>query len=302
MGEFPTTATSYTAGTNPVSVAVGDFDGVNGPDVVVVNSGSGNVSVFLNKGDGTFPTTGVPVYKVGGSPHYVAIADFDGRNGPDIAVPNSANTVGVLLNNGDGTFPTNGGLSYPTSTGTGPTLISVGDFDGKLGPDLAILTTDNGAVAILLNHGDGTFPISGAFEYAATTNPIALGVGDIDGINGPDLVVGTSDKHANIFPNKGDGTFGVTPTAILLPDTPNTLVVSDVDGRNGPDLVTTSQFGVSAMTLLLNRGKGQFGSSIRYAVGYQPSAVAVGDVDGNMEPDVVVTSGDGLSVLLQTTP
>ncbi|MHC4129506.1 MAG: hypothetical protein ACYSUA_15335, partial [Planctomycetota bacterium] len=44
----------YTAGDNPYSVAVGDLDGVNGPDLAVANNASEDVSVLLNRGDGTF--------------------------------------------------------------------------------------------------------------------------------------------------------------------------------------------------------------------------------------------------------
>ncbi len=42
------------AGDGPVSVAIGDLDGVNGPDVAVANEFSDDVSVLLNQGDGTF--------------------------------------------------------------------------------------------------------------------------------------------------------------------------------------------------------------------------------------------------------
>ncbi len=44
----------YDSGDAPFSVAIGDLDGVNGPDLAVANGFSDNVSVLLNQGDGTF--------------------------------------------------------------------------------------------------------------------------------------------------------------------------------------------------------------------------------------------------------
>jgi hypothetical protein len=53
---------SYTTGSSPRSVAVGDFNGDGIPDLVVANQGTydnqnytdGSVNVLLGKGDGTF--------------------------------------------------------------------------------------------------------------------------------------------------------------------------------------------------------------------------------------------------------
>ena len=45
---------NYAAGTSPAAVAVGDFNRDGKPDLAVANSDSGNVSVLLNGGTGTF--------------------------------------------------------------------------------------------------------------------------------------------------------------------------------------------------------------------------------------------------------
>jgi hypothetical protein len=41
---------TYSTGTYPNSVAVADVNGDNKPDIIVANSGSNNVSVFLSLG------------------------------------------------------------------------------------------------------------------------------------------------------------------------------------------------------------------------------------------------------------
>ncbi|MHC4219824.1 MAG: hypothetical protein ACYSU7_15390, partial [Planctomycetota bacterium] len=93
----------YAAGDAPESVAIGDLDGVNGPDLAVANVWSDDVSVLLNLGDGTFAAA--VAYAAGDGPKSVAIGDLDGVNGPDLAVANwHSDDVSVLLNQGDGTF------------------------------------------------------------------------------------------------------------------------------------------------------------------------------------------------------
>ena len=68
---------------------------------------SGNVSVLLGNGDGTFQDE--VNYNAGTASHSVAIDDLNGDGDPDLAVANAgdshtASNVSVLLGNGDGTF------------------------------------------------------------------------------------------------------------------------------------------------------------------------------------------------------
>src|SRR5207253_1600962 len=70
------TATNFTAGAFPESVAVGDFNGDGKPDLAVANESGNTVSIFLGTGPGTFgPAT---TLAVGINPAFVAIGDFNG--------------------------------------------------------------------------------------------------------------------------------------------------------------------------------------------------------------------------------
>jgi len=76
---------------DPVSVAVGDFNGDNLPDIVSGNFAS--LSVLLGLGDGTFTTA--TNYFVGGK--YAAVGDFNGDSMPDIAL-DLGGKVGLFWN------------------------------------------------------------------------------------------------------------------------------------------------------------------------------------------------------------
>ena len=70
---FPADAT-YAVGDSPSSVAIGDLDGSGDLDLAVANAVSGNVSVLLNNGDGTFAPD--VIYGAG------TVADVFGRTIP----------------------------------------------------------------------------------------------------------------------------------------------------------------------------------------------------------------------------
>ncbi len=118
----------YAAGDGPSFVAVGDLDGVNGPDLAVANYDSDDVSVLLNQGDATFAAAAA--YDAGDGPSSVAVGDLDGVNGPDLAVANiTSDDVSVLLNQGDGTFAA--AVAY--AAGDEPSSVAIGDLDGVNG-------------------------------------------------------------------------------------------------------------------------------------------------------------------------
>src|SRR5207244_11679207 len=79
---------NWRLGQNPYAIAQTDFNGDGAPDVVITNSGSGDLLVFAGLRDGEFAT---PLrLPVGAKPRGVAIADFNGDGNPDLAVADSA--------------------------------------------------------------------------------------------------------------------------------------------------------------------------------------------------------------------
>src|SRR5207302_5536960 len=155
-------ARTFAAGTDPYSVAVGDFNGDGKPDLVVANSANntwpssgqlpGNLSVLLGNGDGTFRAA--QTFTTGTTPEYVAVGDFNGDGKADLAVANyRSHNLSVLLGNGDGTFR----AVQTFTTGSGHQTVVVGDFNGDGQPDLAVANYDANDVWVLLGNGGGRF-------------------------------------------------------------------------------------------------------------------------------------------------
>ena len=148
-GNFtPLVGSPFTTGTRPFSVAVGDFDGINGPDLAVANSNDNSVSLFRNDGaDGFLARVD---RAVGTDPRDIALANVSGDSSLDIVVTNAvSNTVSVL--EGDGT----GGFSeaIPFSAGSAPSPLVVDDFDGDSILDVAVGNTGTAStdVSVLVN-------------------------------------------------------------------------------------------------------------------------------------------------------
>jgi hypothetical protein len=90
---------NYGVGSNPSSLAVGDFNDDILPDLVTANSGSDTVSVLVNDFTGAhfYPAVSFPV---GSDPQSVAVGDFNGDGLQDLVTANmGSGTVSVLLNN-----------------------------------------------------------------------------------------------------------------------------------------------------------------------------------------------------------
>jgi len=96
-------APTFPAGTNPQSVAVGDFNGDGKNDLAVANNGSNNVSILLGSGDGSFGSA--TNFPAGTNPRAIVVADFNGDGKADLAVVNGgSNDVSLLLGTGTGSF------------------------------------------------------------------------------------------------------------------------------------------------------------------------------------------------------
>jgi hypothetical protein len=305
----------YAVGTfEPMSVAAGDFNGDGAIDLVVASQcptstscGTGQVSIILNNGDGTFQSP-VPYSTGTGSSYFVATGDFNGDGILDLAVANqtSANSViAILLGNGDGTFQAP--LSYSTGS-VSAAFLAVGDFNLDGAIDLVVVNSGTqDTISILLGNGDGTYqnaviyPSGGAFATAAA-------VGDFNGDGVPDLAVVNSCATYNnlscsqsgsiaVMRGNGDGTFQAPTVYGSGGNEANSIAIADFDGDGNLDLAV-SNLGPSAggssagvLSLMLGNGDGTFQSAVTFSAGGSfTSYVSAGDFNGDGQPDLAVVS------------
>jgi hypothetical protein len=142
----------YKVGSNPWSIATGDFNNDGKQDVAAANYVDNNVTIRLGNGDGTLGSA--LSFNVGLNPVGIISGDFNDDNKLDLITSNFGSTdISLLKGNGDGTFSTQ--VSF--SVGNTPRALVSGDFNKDSKPDVAVTNRDDYGISILINNGGGTF-------------------------------------------------------------------------------------------------------------------------------------------------
>ena len=320
-GFSPAAGSPIAAGARPSSAAVGDLDLDGKADLAVANDSSGDVSILLGNGDGTFSQAAGSPIAVGTFPQSIVAADLNRDGRLDLAVANqaaSSNSVSILLGNGAGGFAQPSGS--PFFAGTNPDSIAVGDLNGDDILDLAV--ADAGvpnAVTVLLGNGSGGFaqPAGSPFPAGQTSRSVA--VGDVTGDGNLDLVVANASTNdvsilINTTTSAPDGTtcedgYGCTVSETcksgrcLAPATfvnngtasvrarPYSVATGDINLDSNLDIVVPNE-NANNVTILLGNGAGGFSSSgvPDVNVGNRPQSVAIGRWNGDPNPDLAVAN------------
>jgi hypothetical protein len=301
-----TTPTAYDVGKTPKGVAFANLNGDAYADLVVVNSGTGTVSVLLGTASGRYQD---PVeFSTGGKkPNSVAVGDFNGDAKLDLAVANGGSkTIGILLGDGGGAFA----AATTVSSGKGAADIHTADLDNNTKLDLVFLAGTN--VGTLTGAGDGTFA-SLATIATGGKKPVALAIGDFNQDTFVDIATANNGSK-NVSLLTGTGTGFNEAVKFAVGTKPSAIVAGDFDRDGKLDLAVTNA-GNRFISLLLGNGNAagsQFDRQINIAAPglTAPSALAVADVNRDGIIDLVAsnsTTGSlaillGLGTGLFTTP
>lgn len=297
----------FTAGTQTSVIAVADLNGDGFQDLVAANENSGDLTIYLGAGDGTFSAaSGSPVSLGGGlQPEALTIGDFDNDGIPDIAVTGWASVEGVaiLLGDGHGAFAPPSFVQLDVDASDCLAIAAL-DLNGDGNLDLLVDRSVDQKISVLLGAGDGTFTEAPSGPVATGTDPESLATGDFNADGKPDFaVLNSADKFLQVFLGNGDGSFvaaSASPIANPAFLSAYSVVVGDFNADGFDDLAVPT--GAGSVFIYLGNGNGTFTVSTSGALaGDTPIGVAVSDFDGDGVPDLVSAGYGSNNAVVQLT-
>ena len=297
-GSFTPRVDYPTNDSHPENLAIGNLNSDSYADLVVSNLYGSNISVFLNKGDGTFPPASKTDYAITGSgftyARSVVIGNLDNDSYPDIAVLNSydsAHKISVFMNKADGTGTFLANVDY---TSPGSSSMTIGDFNQDSRFDL-VVATGNG-FSVFMNNGSGGFPSH--VEYATGEQIRSVTVGNLNGDAYPDLaVVGYGDPGLmSVYLNNGSGAFP-SKSGYITDQYPDSIAIGDLNGDSYPDVAVVN--GSNSVSVFGNTANGIITSRVDYTSG-RATSVIIGDLNNDSHPDLATANNYdwNISVLL----
>ena len=253
------TAVNFPCSSNANAIATGDLDTDGKRDLVIANFGTNSLSILRNTSSGGL-TSFAPAFDLvtGKAPNGLNLGDIDGDGKLEILVTNYTDSnLSVFKNQSvSGTLNSASFGAKVNFAFTGqPTAIFVANIDNDAKPDLIVASyvasTSTHNIMIARNAMTVTGAITAASFSAPVTiatgsQPIAVGMGDIDGDTYPDIAaVNYNNNTVSVYRNTSTGTVISTSTITAKIDFPTgnapaALVIADLDRDGRPDIVTAN--------------------------------------------------------------
>jgi len=270
---------------SPQSLASGNLDGTPPTDLLLGSTFRHIEVPVLPSGHFNFSEVHDP-----GVSGEVTTADIDGDGIDDRIGCGSAGALWV--------YPSDPDLEpYTIELGSGCTGLVAADFDGDGNVDIAQSVSSLG-VGLVFGAGDHTWSPVMALPDIEPESAWGLAVGDVDGDERMDLVVGGrylpgSPGIVTVVRGGPGGIFEepVTIEAELADVWMEQVTLADVNGDLQPDIVATSAES-AAVAVAIGFGNGEFAEPQVFDLPEGSPTVAAGDLDGDGIADIVTVASD----------
>jgi len=273
---------SYEAYDAPRSIVTADF---NNDGAIDIANGSDKqaVSIFINRGDGTFdPYVNYTAGTLGESvPNKLAAADFNADGCIDLVSANFfSHNISLFLGNCGGTLSPQSIIA----SGSDFNHICAADFDNDNDIDIATTSYHDHIVTILFNNGDGVYGADSTYSIGDTG--VYLFAANLNADNLMDLGVSKyfSDSIL-VMINNGDGYF-VPDSAYPVGLHPRSGYFGDLNNNGAIDIISGDQIW-GQISLLFNNGDGTYGNITTYGVGENVVSVFTADLDNDGDLEII---------------
>jgi hypothetical protein len=185
----------------------------------------------------------------------------------------------------------------PAATLPGGNTGCVSDLDGDGKLDLAYLS-GTGTISVSRNTSVGRkISFDPAISLAVGSEPLRIGIGDLDGDGRPDMVVcNYSGNSISVLQNTSSpGSISFAPHVDYLtgPSTtgPQGVAIGDLDGDGKPDIAIVNYFSqtLSIFRNITVNGQIAFATRVDIPLSGYPTGISIGDLDGDGKPDLALS-------------
>ncbi|MCA9757572.1 MAG: VCBS repeat-containing protein [Candidatus Eisenbacteria bacterium] len=243
-GTFTALTAFNDAGDVPQSVASGDFNDDDIPDLAIAAGGTNasGTRIFEGVGDGTFILRDSDFVGDRTSSHNLVVDDFDGDGDLDVAMAlTNGKKVSIVENQGGFGFEVGAGCVPPNLTALNN--ITEGDFNDDGAMDLFAPNNNSHGYAVFLNDVELTcgFEVSDVIP-SGWGAPLIAAVDDFDRDGNDDAAVTVGGNRFDVLLGHGDGTFEFAPTSYSVGGA-GSIETADLNGDHLPDVLVGSEGG-----------------------------------------------------------